>query len=91
MADGGLNLGADEANAKAFKEDARLKIELRGDRVYSPNPSVDMKIGAGQFADNERLELFAYLVDVAGNVGRYGCGTPRLQIGKHSTAPMTNS
>ena len=62
-------MDAEEANAKAFNEDARLKIELRGDRVYSPNPSVDMKIGAGQFADNERLELFAYLVDVAGNVG----------------------
>ena len=28
-----------------------------------------MKIEAGQFADNERLELLAYLVDVAGNVG----------------------
>ena len=69
VADGGLNLDLRRGEARAFKEDARLKIELRGDRVYSPNPSVDMKIGAGQFADNERLELFAYLVDVAGNVG----------------------
>ena len=57
------------ARAAAFTEDARVKLELRGDRLYSPNPSVDMKIAAGQFKDNERLELFAYLVDVAGNVG----------------------
>ena len=65
----GLDLGTEDARALAFKEDARVKIMLRGDRLYSPNPSVDMKIEAGQFADNERLELFAYLVDVAGNVG----------------------
>ncbi len=63
------NALTEAANAAAFKDDARVKIALRGDRLYSPNPSVDMKIEAGQFADNERLELFAYLVDVAGNVG----------------------
>ena len=68
----GLGLELEAANAAAFKEDARVKIALRGDRLYSPNPSVDMKIEAGQFADNERLELFAYLVDVAGNVGGDG-------------------
>ena len=65
----GLGLEEEPANALAFKDDARLKIELRGDRLYSPNPSIDMKIEAGQFNDNERLELFAYLVDGAGNVG----------------------
>ena len=57
------------ARAAAFKDDARLKVTLRGDRLYSPNPSVEQKVAAGQFKDNERLELFAYLVDVAGNVG----------------------
>jgi hypothetical protein len=70
----GLGLDPEPANALAFKEDARVKIALRGDRLYSPNPSVDMKIEAGQFADNERLELFAYLVDVAGNVGGSATG-----------------
>ena len=67
--EGGGNLSKEAANALAFKDDARLKITLRGDRLYSPNPSVEQKIAAGQFKDNERLELFAYLVDVAGNVG----------------------
>ena len=57
------------ARAAAFRDDARLKLTLRGDRLYSPNPSAEMKIEAGQFADNQRLELFAYLVDEAGNVG----------------------
>ena len=58
-----------KADAAAFKDDALVKLLLRGDRLYSPNPSVSMIIEAGQFADNQRLELFAYLVDVAGNVG----------------------
>ena len=57
------------ARAAAFRDDARLKVTLRGDRLYSPNPSAETKIEAGQFADNQRLELFAYLVDEAGNVG----------------------
>ena len=57
------------ANAAAFKDDALVKIMLRGDRLYSPNPSVEQKIEAGQIGNNQRLELFAYLVDVAGNVG----------------------
>ena len=57
------------ARAAAFRDDARLKLTLRGDRLFSPNPSAEMKIQAGQFADNQRLELFAYLVDAAGNVG----------------------
>ena len=70
-ASGGPNGGTldpEAANARAFKDDARLKVTLRGDRLYSPNPSVEQKVAAGQFKDNERLELFAYLVDVAGNV-----------------------
>ena len=74
--DGGLGLDAEVANAKAFKEDARLKITLRGDRLYSPNPSVEQKVAAGQFKDNERLELFAYLVDVAGNVSGTAATAP---------------
>ena len=70
----GLGLAAPLADAKAFEEDARLKITLRGDRLYSPNPSVEARVTAGQFKDNERLELYAYLVDTAGNVGGEATG-----------------
>ena len=65
----GLGLTEEQANAAAFKDDALVKLMLRGDRLYSPNPGVEQKIEAGQIGDNQRLELFAYLVDVAGNVG----------------------
>ena len=63
------NLQGEAANAAAFKDAAVVKFALRGDRLFNPNPSVSMKIEAGQIADNQRLELFAYVVDVAGNVG----------------------
>ena len=84
--DGGA-LAAELANARAFKNDARMKITLRGDRLYSPNPSVEAKVAAKQFKDNERLELFAYLVDVAGNVGGTATDPRGCQFGRASTAP----
>ena len=65
----GLGLTLEEANAAAFKDDALVKLGLTGDRLVNPNPSVSMKAAAGTFGDNQRLELFAYVVDVAGNVG----------------------
>lgn len=67
--DGGLGLGAELANARAFKDDALIKLTVSGDRLVIPNPSVSKKAVAGTFGDNQRLELFAYVVDVAGNVG----------------------
>ena len=57
------------ARVTAYKDDALVKLMLRGDRLYSPNPSVEQKIEAGQIGNNQRLELFAFLVDVAGNLG----------------------
>ena len=68
-ADGGLGLGPEPANVRAFKDDALVKLTVSGDRLLSTNPSVSMKAVAGTFGDNQRLELFAYVVDVAGNVG----------------------
>ncbi len=65
----GLDLSLEEANAAAFKDDALAKLVLRGDRLNIPNPSLSTKIEAGTIGDNQRLELFAYVVDVAGNVG----------------------
>ena len=77
-ADGGLALSAELANAKAFKEDALVKLAVQGDRLYNAKPSVSQKIEAGTFKDNQRLELLAYVVDVAGNVGgaTAGAATP---------------
>ena len=43
-----------------------------------------MKIEAGEFADNQRLELFAYLVDVAGNVGGTALAPDSCQLEKPS-------
>ena len=62
-------LDDDDARVTAYKDDALVKLMLRGDRLYSPNPSVEQKIEAGQIGNNQRLELFAFLVDVAGNLG----------------------
>ena len=74
LPDGVDLIGADQAqreaaNAIAFKDDALLKFVLSGDRLLNPNPSVSMKPEEGRFGDNQRLELFAYVVDAAGNVG----------------------
>ena len=73
-ADGGLGLDTEPANAKAFKEDALVKLVVQGDRLFNAKPSVSQKIEAGTFKDNQRLELLAYVVDVAGNVGGAAAG-----------------
>ena len=70
----GAALDAELANARAFKDDALLKLTVQGDRLFNAKPSVSQKIEAGTFGDNQRLELLAYVVDVAGNVGGAGAG-----------------
>ena len=70
----GLALDAEPARAKAFKEDALVKLVVQGDRLFNAKPSVSTKIEAGTFKDNQRLELLAYVVDVAGNVGGAAAG-----------------
>lgn len=65
----GAALDAELANARAFKDDALVKLVVAGDRLFNAKPSVSQKIEAGTFKDNQRLELLAYVVDVAGNVG----------------------
>ena len=62
-------IGTGSSDADAFQKDALVKLMLRGDKLYSPNPSVSTEIEAGTFADNQRVEILAYLVDIAGNVG----------------------
>ncbi len=57
------------ARAEVFEKAALVKFTLRGDKLYIPAPSVSGEIEAGTFADNQRVEIFAYLVDLAGNVG----------------------
>lgn len=66
---GGGTLDGELANARAFKDDALVKLVVQGDRLFNAKPSVSQKIEAGTFKDNQRLELLAYVVDVAGNVG----------------------
>ena len=62
-------LDQDAAEADAFQKATSVKLLLRGDKLYSPNPSVSREIEAGTFADNQRVEILAYFVDPAGNVG----------------------
>ena len=72
----GLGLSLEGARAAAFKDDALLKLAVQGDRLFNAKPSVSQKIEAGTFGDNQRLELLAYVVDVAGNVGGTAAGDP---------------
>ena len=64
-----LNLPANAAEADAFQKAPSVKLLLRGDRLYNTNPRLETEIEAGTFKDNQRVEILAYLVDVAGNVG----------------------
>ena len=57
------------AEADAFQNAASVKLTLRGDRLYNTNPRLETEIEAGDFKDNQRVEILAYLVDIAGNVG----------------------
>lgn len=71
---GVLDAGADRIRAGVVEADsafssAPVSFELAGDRLYRANPRASAEVGAGDFGDNRRVRVEAYLADAAGNLG----------------------
>ena len=76
---GMLNAGANRIRVGIVETDsafstAPVSFEFSGDRLYSANLRDSEKVEAGDFADNRRVRVEAYLVDAAGNLGGASTG-----------------
>ncbi len=76
-----INAGAYGIRVGIVEEDsafstAPVSFELLGDKLYSANLRESQEVKEGDFADNRRVRIEAYLVDAAGNLGGASMGAP---------------
>ncbi len=74
-----LNAGANSIQVGIVETDsafstAPVSFELRRDKLYSANLRDSEIVEEGDFADNQRVRVEAYLVDAAGNLGGASMG-----------------
>ena len=80
-----LNAGANRIRVGIVETDsafstAPVSFEFSGDRLYSANLRDSEKVEEGDFADNRRVRVEAWLVDASGNVGGASMGAPTASV-----------
>ena len=78
---GVLHAGADRIRAGVVDADsafssAPVTFAIFGERLYNANVRASAKVEAGDFGDNRRVRVEAFLVDAAGNLGGASMGAP---------------
>ena len=74
----GIRVGIVETDS-AFST-APVSFAFSGDRLYSANLRDSKKVEEGDFADNRRVRVEAWLVDAAGNLGGASIGAPTASV-----------
>ena len=74
----GIRVGIVETDS-AFST-APVSFAFSGDRLYSANLRDSEKVEEGDFADNRRVRVEAWLVDAAGNLGGASMGAPTASV-----------
>ena len=74
----GIRVGIVETDS-AFST-APVSFAFSGDRLYSANLRDSKKVEEGDFADNRRVRVEAWLVDAAGNLGGASMGAPTASV-----------